>query len=221
MERIRMPWPRGIELPRGPSWPPGRQSAPTNRPARPTTARIGYPPAPAPVHFEIAHEFDIPFDALELAVISPTLVDKLGAKVQELGVGIDSIRERTRSWNDGVLERVWHYPCQHSHPPVRPWLRDPRDVRVGRAERLPDESASGANGPSRPTWKPEWQRFFSSAGTYEIQPLGGGRSRRIIKGELNLQVRVVRQMAERLIVSEVKKAFEAEAATLRDMATLI
>jgi len=28
-------------------------------------------------------------------------------------------------------------------------------------------------------------------------------------------------MAERLILSEVKKAFEAEAATLRDMATLI
>jgi hypothetical protein len=72
-----------------------------------------------------------------------------------------------------------------------------------------------------PNVKPEWRRFFSSSGTYEIQPLGGGRSRRIIKGELNLQVRVVRQMAERLIVSEVKKAFEAEAATLRDMATLI
>ena len=40
-------------------------------------------------------------------------------------------------------------------------------------------------------------------------------------GRLELRVRVVRQMAERLIVTEVKKAFEAEAATLRDMATLI
>ena len=48
-----------------------------------------------------------------------------------------------------------------------------------------------------------------------------GRSRRVIEGELELRVRVVRQMAERLILSEVKKAFEAEAATLRDMATLI
>ena len=62
-----------------------------------------------PVQFEIAHEFDIPLDALELAVVSPSLVDKLGAKVRELGGGIETIRERTRSWKDGVLERVWHY----------------------------------------------------------------------------------------------------------------
>src|SRR6185437_2112458 len=52
---------------------------------------------PRPVHFEISHEFDIPLDALELAVISPALVDKLGAKVLELGVGIEAIREKTRS----------------------------------------------------------------------------------------------------------------------------
>ena len=32
---------------------------------------------------------------------------------------------------------------------------------------------------------------------------------------------VVRQVAERMILGEVKKTFEAEAATLRDMATLI
>ena len=43
------------------------------------------------MHFEIAHEFDIPLDALELAVISPNLVDKFGAKVHELGVGIETV----------------------------------------------------------------------------------------------------------------------------------
>ena len=37
------------------------------------------------MHFEIAHEFDIPLDALELAVVSPDLVEKLGAKVRDLG----------------------------------------------------------------------------------------------------------------------------------------
>ena len=46
------------------------------------------------------------------------------------------------------------------------------------------------------------------------------RSRRIVSGDLELRVRVVRQMAERLILAEVRKAFDAEAATLRDMATL-
>ncbi len=43
-----------------------------------------------PVHVEIAHEFDIPLDALELAVISPDLVDKFVGTVRKLGnVGIE------------------------------------------------------------------------------------------------------------------------------------
>jgi hypothetical protein len=33
-------------------------------------------------------------------------------------------------------------------------------------------------------------------------------------------VKLVGQLAERMIVNEVKKTFEAEAATLRDLATL-
>ena len=48
------------------------------------------------VHFEIAHEFDIPLDALELAVISPNLVDKFGATVRELARH-RVVRERTRT----------------------------------------------------------------------------------------------------------------------------
>jgi hypothetical protein len=72
-----------------------------------------------------------------------------------------------------------------------------------------------------PNIKLEWRRHFSAEGTYAVEALGGGRSRRLVTGEVELRVRVVRQVAERLIVAEVKKAFEAEAATLREMATLI
>jgi hypothetical protein len=60
-----------------------------------------------------------------------------------------------------------------------------------------------------------------SSGTYTIEALGGGRSRRIIEGDLELRVRIVKKVAERLILAELRKAFDAEAATLRDMATLI
>ena len=57
------------------------------------------------MHFEIAHEFDIPFDALELAVISPDLVDKFVATVRKLGnVGIEGVTERSRSFKAGVLD---------------------------------------------------------------------------------------------------------------------
>jgi hypothetical protein len=172
------------------------------------------------VHFEIVHEFDIPLDALELAVISPSLVDKLGAKVRELGVGIETIRERGRSLKDGVLERVWHYQANIRVPQfARAYVT--REMCAWDEESVYKMSRHQGRWKIVPNVKPEWRKYFSSEGTYEIQPLGGGRSRRVIKGQLDLRVRVVRQMAERLIVSEVKKAFDAEAATLRDMATLI
>jgi hypothetical protein len=172
------------------------------------------------VHFEIAHEFDIPLDALELAVISPALVDKFGAKVLELGVGIETIHERARSWNDGVLERVWHYQANVRVPSVfRQYVT--REMCAWTEESVYQMSRHHGRWSITPNVKPEWRRYFSSTGTYEVVPLGGGRSRRVIRGELELRVPLFRPMAERLILSEVRKAFEAEASTLRDMATLI
>ena len=53
-----------------------------------------------------------------------------------------------------------------------------------------------------------------------LVPNGTG-TRRVIRGDLVLNVPVVRRLAERMILAEVKKTFDAEAATLRDMATLI
>jgi hypothetical protein len=71
-----------------------------------------------------------------------------------------------------------------------------------------------------PQVKPGWQKYFHAHGTYSLVPRGDGAAR-IVRGELELLVPVVRAVAERLIVNEVKKTFEAEAATLRDLATLV
>jgi hypothetical protein len=172
------------------------------------------------VHFEIAHEFDIPLDALELAVISPSLVDKFAATVHKLGIGIQQVTERSRSLKNGTLERVWHYQASIRLPKFARGYVTP-DMTAW------DEQSVYEMGKHRGRWtivpnvKPEWRKYVSATGTYEIEPLGDGRSRRVVRGDLELRVRVVRQVAERLIVGEVKKAFEAEAATLRDMATLI
>jgi hypothetical protein len=171
------------------------------------------------VQFEIAHEFDIPLDALELAVISPDLVDKFGALARAQRSGIQSITERSRSLKNGVLERVWHYQAHVRLPKFAQGDVTPEMTAW-------DEQSVYETGPHRGRWtivpsiKREWRQYFSAGGTYSIESLGDGRSRRTVHGELELRVRVVRQVAERLIVSEVRKAFEAEAATLRDMATL-
>ena len=172
------------------------------------------------MQFEIAHEFDIPLDALELAVISPHLVDKFGATARSKHAGIQSITERSRSLKNGVLERVWHYQAHVRLPKFAQGYVTP-DMTAW------DEQSVYETGPHRGRWtivpniKPQWRQYFSASGTYPIEPLGDGRSRRTVRGELELRVRVVRQVAERLIVGEVRKAFEAEAATLREMATLV
>jgi hypothetical protein len=172
------------------------------------------------VHFEIAHEFDIPFDALELALISPSLIDVFDAKVQKLGVGIEKITERQRSLTDGVLDRVWHYQA-NVHIPQFASAYVTREMCAWDEESVYTMAGHSGRWTIVPNVKPEWRKYFTSSGTYAIEPLGGGRSRRIIEGDIELRVRLVKQVAERLILAEVRKAFDAEAATLREMATLI
>jgi hypothetical protein len=173
-----------------------------------------------PVQFEIVHEFDIPLDALELAVISPALVDKYGAKVHKLGVGIERVTERSRALRNGVLERVWHYQANVNVPTfARGYIT--REMCAWEEHSVFEMTRHRGNWTIAPHIRPGWRRFFASSGSYEIEILGGGRSRRIVRGALDLRVGVVRQVAERLIVAQMRKAFDAEAATLRDMATLV
>jgi hypothetical protein len=172
------------------------------------------------VHFEIAHDFDIPLDALELAVISPNLVVKYGAKVHELGIGIQAVTERSRSFEGGVLERTWHYQANIKIPTFARGYVTP-EMCAWDDQTVYEMGKHSGRWTIVPNVKPEWRKYFSSTGSYVIEPLGDGRSRRVVQGDIELRVRVVRQVAERLILSEVRKAFEAEAATLRDMATLI
>ncbi len=171
------------------------------------------------MHFEVVHEFDIPLDALELAVVSPDLALRFSARAFEMKVGIERVVERHRAIRGGVLERTWHYQANVTIPKFARGY-------VTREMCAWDEPAVYDMNKHRGTWsvspnvRPEWRRYFESKGTYALDALGNGRSRRTIQGEVVLRVRVVRQVAERLIVNQVKKAFDAEAATLTELATL-
>jgi hypothetical protein len=172
------------------------------------------------VHFEIVHEFDIPLDALELAVISPNLVDKLGPKLSVLKVGIEKLTQRSHVLKNGVLERVWHYQANVKLPPfARGYVT--KEMCAWDEQSTYDLKRHESTWTITPAIKPEWRKYFAASGKYEIVALGNGRAKRIVTGELSLAVPVMKGVAERMIVGEVKKTFEAEAATLRDMATLI
>lgn len=147
------------------------------------------------MHFRIAHEFEIPRDALELAFLSPDLVRKLHARLK----GLRAVQRKHRL-RDGVLERVWAYKG---------------NVRLRAVYKLADHAS---------TWEVERKgprSWFSAKGTYRLVAVGEGKSRRVVEGDVELRVPVVSKMGERVILARVKKAFETEAETLREMATLV
>ena len=166
--------------------------------------------------FEIVHEFDIPLDAIELAVISPGLCATLSAQL----ANIATLRQKTHTLTDGVLERVWSFQANVKVPAfAKAYVT--REMLAWDERTLYDLKTHSSTWTIAPHVKPDWQKYFSAKGSYSLVSSGDGHTRRIVRGELDLKVPVVRQVAERMIVSEVKKTFEAEAATLRDLATLV
>jgi len=169
------------------------------------------------VHFEIVHEFDIPLDALELAVISPTLCQKLAQRLPNM----ESIQQKEHVLKDNQsLERVWSYRANFRLPPVVRAYVTP-EMMAWDERSTYEIKKHHAEWTIVPHVKPEWRKYFSASGTYELTTLESGRTKRTISGTLDLRVPVLRQVAEKLIVAEVRKTFDAEAETLRDLATLV
>jgi hypothetical protein len=167
------------------------------------------------VHFEIVHEFDIPLDAVELAVLSPDLIEKLAPRL----VNIETLKQVSHSMNDGVFERVWSYRANVKIPGfAKPYVTP--DMLGWNEESSYDLKKHKAEWTIVPHVKPAWRKFFKSKGTYRLLRKGEG-SARVIEGDLSLDVPLLRKVAERRILREVTKTFDAEAATLRDLATLV
>jgi hypothetical protein len=168
------------------------------------------------MHFEVAHEFDIPLDALELAVLSPTLVESLAPRLQS----VEWVRQKEHRFDGSRLERVWAYQANVKLPSfARPYVTKEMCAWEERTIYRLGEHASSWT--IYPQVRPEWAKYFTAGGRYRLVSLPGGRTRRIVEGELALHVPPgIRHLGERLILGEMKKTLEAEAATLRDLATL-
>ncbi len=167
------------------------------------------------MQFEFVHEFDISLDAIELAVLSPRLIDQLVPRLPNM----ETVIQLSHELVDGVLKRVWLFAANAKVP-------DFAKAYITKDMLSWEERSTYTLKNHESVWeivpriKPEWQKYFRARGTYSLVPRGDG-SARIVRGQLELFVPLVRAVAERLIVNEVKKAFDAEAATLRDLATLV
>ena len=168
------------------------------------------------MHFEISHEFDIPLDALELAVISPNLCTTLARRLPNM----ESVQQKEHVLKDGRLERVWAYRANVKLPAfARAYIKP--EMMAWDERSTYDLKKQASEWTIGPHVKPEWRKYFAASGTYTLTTLASGRTRRTVHGNIELRVPVVRQVAEKLIVAEVKKTFDAEADTLRDLAELV
>lgn len=164
------------------------------------------------MHFRIVHELEIPRDAVELAVLSPDLGRKLADRLPSM-----QITQRKHRMEGSALERTWYFKAnvrlprfaKGVTPEMSSWLeRWTYDLEAHRAEWLivPVRLA--------------WRKYFRAEGSYSLDATGEARTRRTIEGDLHLNVPVVSRVAERMILGEVEKIFEAEVETLREVATL-
>ena len=64
------------------------------------------------MRFEIVHEFEIPLDAVELAVLPPDLFSKLKSHLANM----EDVTQKAHSLNNGVLHRVWAYQASVKVP---------------------------------------------------------------------------------------------------------
>jgi hypothetical protein len=168
------------------------------------------------VHFEILHEFDIPLDALELAVISPHLCQKLAHRLPNM----ESIQQKEHVLRDDRLERVWSCRAHFRLPPFARAYVTP-EMMAWEERSTYDIKKHSSEWTIVPRVKPEWRKHFAAMGSYLLTKLDSGRTKRTVSGTIELRVPLLRQVAEKLIVGEVRKTFDAEAETLRDLATLV
>lgn len=168
------------------------------------------------MQFEVVHEFDIPLDALELAVISPNLFQRLASRLSN----IESVQQKEHVLKDNTLERLWSYRANVRIPAFATKYVTP-EMCAWDEKSTYDIKRHMSEWNIIPHVKPEWRKLFTAKGTYALAQLGSGRTKRTIAGVLELRVPLVRQVAEKLIIGEVKKTFDAEAETLRELATLV
>jgi len=172
------------------------------------------------VRFEITHEFDAPLDTVELAVLSPDMAVMLSRTLAAQATGaaaIESVETVEHVLEDGALRRVLRF--QASAPLAilrgRAISRDALSWCEFSTYRLADHASTWSVEP-----KEEWKRYFRGEGTYRLERCVNGRTRRTVVGDLEIRVAVLGRVVERMALAEVRKTYDAEASTLRALATL-
>lgn len=168
------------------------------------------------MHFEIAHEIEAPLDVIELAFLSPEMGAMLASA---LAPGISSVETVLHEVKDGTFRRILRF--QASAP-----LSLFKDRTIAKEALSWETSVVYPIGSHTSTWevapKEQYRRYFRSKGLYKLEAAPEGRTRRVVSGQIEIIVPVpmVSGIVERVALAEVRKTYDAEAETLRKLATL-
>lgn len=167
------------------------------------------------MRFEITHDFDAPLDAVELAVLSPLLGEKLTDALAQ--TKIESVETLEHDLRDGTLRRVLKFQASAPFPFLERYSipRDAMSWQERSTYRLDDHTSRWSVHP-----KEQYSRYFRSQGTYRLTTLPDGRTRRTVVGEFEVNVPVLGSVIERLALVEVRRTYDAEAASLEQLTTL-
>ncbi len=171
------------------------------------------------MQFEISHEFDAPLDAIELAVMSPDLGPLLGDRLASL----ESVAALEHNLAGREFHRVWRFQAKAPLKILKGYgvAREMMTWDEHSTYRLDEHTADwyvvprGEADPDAP-----WRKHFRAAGTYHLDPLSDGRTRRTVMGDLEVHLKVIGAMVERIAVVELRRAYEAEAEALRSLCAL-
>lgn len=165
---------------------------------------------------EIIHEIDAPIDAIELAFLSPEMGAMLGRALAPI---VTSVETTLHEIDSGLFRRTLRFHASA-----------PGSAVVARA--LPKDALTWETrvrypiGTHTSTWEvlplEQYRRYFRASGTYRLEPVAEGRTRRTVAGdvEIFIPLPLMGGIVERLVLAEVRKTYDAEAETLRKLATL-
>jgi hypothetical protein len=171
------------------------------------------------VHYEIKHEFDAPLDAIELAVMSPDLGPMLG---HHLG-SLESVEALWHELCAREFRRVWRFQAKAP-------LKILKSYGIAREMMTWDEHATYCLDEHVAKWyvvprgqtalDAPWRKHFRAAGSYHLEPISDGRTRRTVVGDLEVRLKGLGAIVERVAVLELRKAYDAEAEALRSLCAL-
>ena len=167
------------------------------------------------MRFEISHDFDAPLDTVELAVLSPRLGETLGTALAQ--TKIESVCTIEHDLKDGTLRRVLQFQASAPFSFLKSYAipKDAMSWQERTTYSLVEHTSTWSVHP-----KEQYSRYFRSQGTYKLTELPDGRTRRTVVGELMVNVPVFGPIIERAALAEVRRTYDAEAHTLKQLTTL-